>query len=113
VLARDSRSRQAGHPLVGDQQRHLFAPGADLPEELEPLGARAGAHHAIPLAETAPQIAGDGSQHGRLVVDRHDRGSPPLLSGSRLIHVRTRHSITGTMLRDRRNGGPTRRSPLG
>ena len=62
-----------GHPLVGDQQRHLLAASPDLPEQLEPLGARAGAHHPVALAEAAPQIARDRGQHRRLVVDRDDR----------------------------------------
>ena len=51
------RSGQPRHPLVGDQQRDLLAPCSHLPEQLEAFGARAGAHHPIPLPEAAPQVA--------------------------------------------------------
>ena len=42
-------------------------------QQLERLGARAGAQDPVALAEAAPQVARDGGQHGRLVVDGHDR----------------------------------------
>ena len=65
--------RQAGHPLVSDQQRDLLAPGANLLEEIEPLGTRTGAHHPIALTKAAPQITRDRRQHRRLIIDRNDR----------------------------------------
>ena len=44
-------------------------------EQLERLGAGAGAQDPVALAEAAPQVARDGGQHGGLVVDGDDRGA--------------------------------------
>ena len=62
-----------GHALVGDQQRDLLAAGADLAEQIERLGARAGAQDPVALPEPAPQVARDGRQHRGLVIDGNDR----------------------------------------
>ncbi len=43
-------------------------------QELERLGARAGAQDPVALAEAAAQVARDRRQHGRLVVDRQEHG---------------------------------------
>ena len=45
---------------------------ADLAEQLKRLGAGARPDDPVALAESAAQIAGDGGQHGRLVVDGED-----------------------------------------
>ncbi len=63
----------AGHPLVGDQHRDLIAARAQLAHELERLGAGAGAQHAKALAEAAAQVARNGGEHRRLVIDGDDR----------------------------------------
>ena len=70
---------QPGHPLVGHQQRDLLAARADLLQQVEPFGARTGAHDPVALAEAAPQVARYGREHRRLVVDRDDRGTASLL----------------------------------
>ncbi len=78
-LARLHEVLRAGHPghaLVGDQHRHLIAARARLAQDLQRIGARAGAQDAEALAEAAAQVARDGGQHGRLVVDGEDRRTP-------------------------------------
>ena len=69
------RSRQSRHPLVCDQQRDLVAAGADLFEQLESVGTGTCAHHAVALAEAAPQVPRDGRQHRGFVVHGDDRGA--------------------------------------
>ena len=89
---------QPRHALVGDQQRHLLAPCANLPQQVKPFGARAGAHHAVALAETASQVSRDSGEHGRLVVDRNDRGTASLLLTVALLRLDPRCFEHRTML---------------
>jgi hypothetical protein len=67
------RARHAGHALVGDQQGDVVAARAQLAQEVQRLGARRRAQHAVALAKAAPQVARDRRQHRRLVVDGEDR----------------------------------------
>ena len=69
----------AGHALVGDEQRDLVAAGAQLPEQVERLVARARAHDPVLAAERAPQVARDRGEDRGLVVDREDH-RPALLA---------------------------------
>ena len=81
-------ARQAGHALVGHQQRHLVAAHDEVAQDLEPLLPRASAQDPIALAELAAQVAGHGREHRGLVVDREDRGTPPTLTVVRSSHRR-------------------------
>ena len=66
-------SRQSRHPLVCDQQGNLVAARPDLSEQLEAVGTRPRAHHAVALTEAAPQVPRDRRQHRRFVVHGNDR----------------------------------------
>ena len=67
-------SREAGHALVGHQQRHLLAAANQLAQDLERFLARAGADDPVALPEPLTQVAGDRGQDRRLVVDYEDHG---------------------------------------
>src|SRR5204863_8862054 len=71
---------QAGHLLVGDEEGDLVAALAELLEEVERLLAGPGTEDAVALPEAAPQVASDGREDRRLVVDRDD-GRPALPLG--------------------------------
>ncbi len=73
-----SSSSTPGHPrhaLVGEHERERLAAPAQLAHELVGLGARAGAQHAVLLAEAAAEVALHGAQDGRLVVDDEQGGA--------------------------------------
>ena len=63
------------HPVVGDEHRHGVAAQLEFLERLEGVWPGFGAHDPVPLAVVSAQIAGDGSGHGRVVVDGQDYGS--------------------------------------
>ena len=68
-------ARHARHALVGDQHGRLLPPRAQLGQQLQRLRAGSRAQDPVALAEPASQVAGDGSEDRRLVIDSHDRGT--------------------------------------
>ena len=66
------------HPLVGEQERDRFVAPLQFVERVEGRVARLGADHPVVAAVMATQVALDGAQHLRIVVDgqqrRPDRG---------------------------------------
>ena len=69
------RALHPRHALVGDQERDLLAPPAQLVQRLERLRAGRRPHDAVVLAEALAQITGDGGEDRRLVVDGDDGGT--------------------------------------
>ena len=77
------------HPVVGDEHRDGVAAQLEFLERLERVGARFGAHDAVPLAVVATKVAGDRARHCGVVVDGEDYGfsgleirvqsSPPIM----------------------------------
>ena len=84
-------ARQPGHPLVGDEQRHLVAARDEVAQDVERLLPRARAQDPIALAEPAAQVARHRREHGGLVVHREDRGTPPTLTVVRCQPPRERY----------------------
>ena len=60
------------HPVVGQQHGDPVAAQLQLAQCLERLGTGGRAHHPVVLAVLAPQVAGDGTGHRGVVVDRED-----------------------------------------
>ena len=83
--------RQPRHPLVGDEQRHLVAARDEVAQDVERLLPRARAQDPVALAEAPAQVARDRREHGRLVVDREDRGTSPTLAVVGASHSRERY----------------------
>ncbi len=67
-------ARHPRHALVGDQQRDVVPARAQLAQDLQRLSSGARAQDAEALAEATPQVARDGREDRRLVVDCKDRG---------------------------------------
>ena len=63
----------AGHPVVGDEHRHLLAAQLEFLQRVQRLRARFGPDDPVLLAVAAAQVTGDGTRHAGVVVDGQDR----------------------------------------
>jgi hypothetical protein len=70
------RAGHRGHSLIGDQHRDLVAARAQLAQHLQGFCAGARTEDPEALAEAAAQVARNGRENGRLVIDGDDRGAP-------------------------------------
>ncbi len=62
-----------GHPVVGEQQRHLVAAQLHLTDRLQRLGTGVGPHDPVRLPVLPAQVPGHRPGHGRIVINRQYR----------------------------------------
>ena len=100
----------AGHALVGEEERGFVAAELELFERVKGRGAGIGSDDAVVLTVAAPQIAFNGAENFRFVVDGEDHGSwHGCLGGRRLPLLMT----GGEIRRKLRNSGAGGRCAIG
>jgi hypothetical protein len=68
-LGEKSNAIHAGHALVGQEQSHGIVSRFELAQGAQRGAAGIGAHHAVLLGIVAAQVALDGAQHFRIVIN--------------------------------------------
>jgi hypothetical protein len=72
-LAQELDPGHPGHPLVDDEGRDRISAPRELAHELQRLRARTGRHDPVVRRVAVAQVALDGAQHRRVVVDGQNR----------------------------------------
>ena len=86
-LLQELDAAHLGHPVVGEQHRHLATADLHLTQGVEGLAARRRAEDSMRRAVAGAKVAGDGARHARVVVDGQDhRPRGRGIRGERVAH---------------------------